>query len=118
MTPAQVKATYRRLLDAHGETVYLRRYSGSGEARVATDYAVKARVIDFQPAELIGGIVQGDRNLIVSADDVANSGITLPIVATADKMLVRGRELAIKAVDDSTRRTAGELMAYEIVAGG
>lgn len=118
MTPTQVKSTYRRLIDVHGETVALRRYSGTGDARTSTDYSVKARVVDFEPHELVGGIVQGDRNLIVIAEDVTASGIALPLVATVDKVVVRGKELAIKSVDDNTRRIAGVLVAYEIRAGG
>ena|SRR3990167_2691912 len=118
MTPTQAKAIYSRMLTRFGETVYLRRYSGSGEARAATDYAVKARVTEFDPEELVGGIVVGDRQIIASVEDVTASGITLPIVATADKIVVRGKELVIKKVDDSTRRLAGELVAYEITAGG
>lgn len=117
MSPDQVKASYRRALGQF-ETIQLRRYAGTGEARVATDYDVLARVMEFQPHELVGGIVQGDRSLIVLAEDVADSGIALPLVATADKVVVRGKELAIKAIDDSTRRIAGELIAYEIRAGG
>lgn len=118
MSPDQVKASYRRALDGAGETIFLRRYSGSGTARVSTDYAVKARVTDFQPHELIGGIVQGDRNIIAIAEDVTASGFPAPIIASSDKAVVRGRELAIKAVDDNTRRVAGVLIAYEIKAGG
>lgn len=118
MTPARVRAVYKRLLRLYGETIYFRRYAGTGEARVPIDYAVKARVVDFNPDELVGGIVQGDRNIIALAEDVEDSGFTLPFVATADKVVIRGRELAVKAVDDNTRRIAGELIAYEIRAGG
>jgi hypothetical protein len=33
-------------------------------------------------------------------------------------MIVRGRDLAIMSVDDSTRRIGGELIAYQIQARG
>lgn len=118
MTPDEVRAIYRNLADQYGETILLRRYSGTGAARVPADYSARGRVVDFQPGELIGGIVQGDRKAIVLAEDVDGSGIALPIIGGADKMVVRGKELAIKAVDDNTRRIAGELIAYEIRIGG
>ena len=34
------------------------------------------------------------------------------------QMLVRGKELQVKAIDDNTRRVAGDLIAYELVVGG
>jgi hypothetical protein len=37
---------------------------------------------------------------------------------TTDKLLVRGRELAIDNVDDDTRRMAGVAIALEIIARG
>lgn len=118
MTPAEVKEIYRQVIGEFGEAVSLRRYSGTGNNRTATDYPVGARVTEYRPDELIGGIVQGDRLVIVLAADVASTGFQLPFVATADKLVVRGRELAIKAIDDNTRRIAGEIVAYEIRAGG
>lgn len=120
MTPAQVKEMYSRLLALYGQTtVKLRRHTGTGHSRTPTDYSdIAARVHEYQPDELIGGIVQGDRKFIIFADDVADSGFTVPFVATADKLVVDGRELAIKSVDDNTRRIGDTLIAYEIRAGG
>lgn len=118
MTPAAARESYRKAIAAVGETVTIRRYSGLPPSRTAVNKTVRARVVGFAPDELIGGIVQGDRKLIVLAEDIG-SPITLPIVPGAnDKVVVRGREMTVKAVDDNTRRIAGELIALEITVGG
>lgn len=119
MTPDQAKVMYvRRLGDF--ETVSIRIYTGAGSSRPRFDYeGLRARPVDFNPAELVGGIVQGDRNVIVLAEDVINAGVPLPLSTGANtKMVIRGRELTIKAVDDNTRRLGGELIAYEMQVGG
>jgi hypothetical protein len=113
MTPAQVKASYQRALD---DTVIVRRYSGTGPTRPSVDYEARARVTGYQPNELVGGIVQGDRRAIVYADDLTEAG--LASILLTDKLVVRDRELAIRAVDDSTRRVDGELIAYELSCRG
>jgi hypothetical protein len=68
----------------------------------------------YQPKELIGAIVQGDRKVIALIDAL---GALLPLTTT-DKLVIRGREVAIKAVDDNTRRIGGTLIALEIQAAG
>lgn len=119
MTPAYVKARYKVLLAPYGETVSLRRYSGTGSGRVATDYSgIAARVREYHPDELIGGIVQGDRECIILAADVEGSGFPLPFVATVDYVVVRGAQLIIKSVDNNSRRIGDTLIAYEIRTGG
>ncbi|WP_249225651.1 hypothetical protein [Tardiphaga alba] len=114
MTPAAALDMHRRFIQEVGEDILIRRYTGTGSPRPKTDTATRARVMGYEPKELVGSIVQGDRKIIALVDDLA--GI-LPIT-TNDKAVVRGKELAIKAVDDSTRRIAGTLIALEIQAGG
>lgn len=119
MTPNQAKAMYLRRLGDF-ETVAIRVYTGVGASRPRFDYEpIRARAVDFAPEDLVGGIVQGDRNLIVLAEDVLSAGVPLPLAVSANtKIVIRGRELAIKAIDDNTRRLGGELIAYEIKVGG
>ncbi|MGQ4273400.1 hypothetical protein [Terrihabitans sp. B22-R8] len=104
MTPGQARATYRRMLGRRGETISVRR--GGKE------HPALARVTGFAPEELVGEIQQGDRKVILFAEGL---GIE---PTDQDDLIVRGSRLAIKSVDDSTRRVAGELIAYEIVARG
>jgi len=117
VTPATIRALYNRALTEF-EVVQFRRYSGVGVSRTPADYPVRARVVEYRPEELVGGIVQGDVRLIVLAEDVEQTGFVVPLVATADKIVIRGRELSVKSVDDNTRRVGGQLMAYDIRVGG
>lgn len=116
MTPEQVKSTYRRLVDQRGETVVIRRYTGAGVNRPKFEAEVNAVVTEYSPDELTGAIQQGDRRVIMLADDLAWQ-FALPITSS-DKALVRGRECQIMAPDDSTRRVAGVLIAYELRVRG
>jgi hypothetical protein len=125
MTPDAVKASYRRALT---ETVLLRRYTGAGSVRPKFEAAARAQVVGYAPHELVGTIVQGDRKCIVLADDLIANGWAAPrnpdgtfgrvAIVTSDFVVVRGVQLAIKAVDDSTRRINGVLIAYELQVSG
>jgi hypothetical protein len=110
-----VKAAYARTLP---ERVTLRRYTGATTNRPRFDVEnVRARTVGYLPDELVGNILQGDRKMIVFADDLTGSGFTLP-VTNNEKVVVRGKELAILAVDDSTRRVNGTLIALELQVRG
>jgi len=116
MTPEQATAMYRRAI-ANFELVTIRIYSGTGGSRTSVDHDdVQARPVNFDPEELVGPIVQGDRNLIILAEDVP-AGVTLTMGANC-KIVIRGKELQIKSIDDSTRRCRGTLIAYDLVVGG
>jgi len=117
MTPEQAISAHRRALAVAGEPVTIRRYTGSGANRPYFEAEVRARVTDFEPGELVGGIIQGDRKLIVMAEDLERAQFTLPL-KKGDKAIVRGRELNIEAADDSTRRIAGVLVALELQVRG
>ena len=119
MTPDTAKSILARQLDAHGETVAIRRYSGTPGSRTSTDYSARARVTEFQPAELIGNITQGARKVIVCADDLVTAGFTFPLVpGGSDKIVVRGKEMTVTAVDDNTRRVQGTLIALDVAVNG
>lgn len=117
MTPEQCRATYRRMLDLVGEDVIIRRYTGSGASRPKFDATVRARVTEYEPRELVGLLQQGDRRLIVMADDLVAAQFSLPL-HKGDKAVVRGKELNIETPDDNTRRVDGELIAYELQVRG
>lgn len=117
MTPEETKDAYRRAMDVAGETILIRRYTGSGTSRPRFDAQVRARVMDFEPRELVGSIVQGDRKLIVLAEDLVTAQVPLDL-RKGDKVVVRGKELNIEAADDNTRRVQGVLVAYELQVRG
>lgn len=108
---------YRRQITQHGEAVLLRRYTGTGPTRVANDVSIRGWVKGFEPHTLIGGITYGDRHAIILAEDVTARGFVLPIT-TSDKLVVRGRELAITVIDDSTHRDKTLLIAFELKVSG
>lgn len=110
----QAVESHRRMISAVGEEVLVRRFTGSGSPRPKADTATMARVMGYQPNQLVGSIVQGDVKVIALVDTLAS---LLPLT-TADKVVVRGKELAIKGIDANTRRIGGTLIALEIQAGG
>lgn len=114
MTPAEALETHRRFINELGEDIAIRRYTGSGPTRTHADTTTRARVMFFQPNPLIGPAVQGDRKVITLVDNL--SGI-LP-VTTDDRAVIGGVPLAIKAVDDNTRRIVGTLIALELTVSG
>lgn len=114
-TPAEWKASLRAMLNEQGETVQLRRYSGTNGSRTFVDTPVTARVKGYGSRELIGtAITQDDRRVIVHADDVA---ALLPL-STSDKVVVRNRECDIKGFDDDTRRFQGVLIGIDLQVAG
>jgi hypothetical protein len=118
MTPQEAKASYRRFL-AQYETVTVRRYSGTGTNRSFVEAAnCRARVIGARGNDpvLAGTVTQANQKVIVYADDIAN-GLTLPVTDN-DKLVISGKEHAIKAVDDVSRRINGVLIAYEFMVRG
>jgi hypothetical protein len=117
MTPDEVKASYRQNMDEAGETIILRRYTGTGTTRVAADTNVRARVTGYHAEELVGGIQQGDRKIIMLVEDLEDAGFSLPVLAT-DKVILNGHMQSILSIDDFTRKSHGVLIAYEIQSRG
>jgi hypothetical protein len=116
VTPDAARAMYRRRIGV-GETIYIRRYTGQGTARPKYDAPVRARVVGYDPKDFVGPIQQGDRRVIFLAEDLDAAQFTQPVTAS-DKAVVQGKELAIIAPDNSTRRLQGELIAYELQVRG
>ena len=112
MNPIAARAMYRRQLQAHGETITLRRIVPNESTLEAT---ALAKVTGYTPDELVGGIIQGDQRAIVLAEDVAAGAIPLPL-KTGDKLVYMGRVLNVQFL--ALRRVAGETIAYDITARG
>ena len=107
MTPRarRMKAAYQRNLT--GQRITLRR---KGEV----DCEARGRVVGFSEAEIVGGVQEGQRKLIVFAPDVTWA----ELLREGDRALIDGAELYINAVDSQKRRVDGVLIAYEATAGG
>lgn len=100
MKGPELKASYARELK---EGVIFRRYATPGDRTSNVDVIVRGRIVDYSAAELIGTIQQGDRKVIIYADDVetdyqsgAPTGLSLP-VTTDDKLVIDGKECRIMA---------------------
>jgi hypothetical protein len=102
------------MINEIGEDIIVRRFTGSGSPRPKIDVSTRARVVGYQPAQLIGPIVSGHRKVIALVDSLE----TLLPITTNDKLVIRGREVVIKAVDDNTRRVGGVLIALEMQVAG
>lgn len=117
MTPALAALAYRRQLGKHGEDVILRRVNAAPAE--PTEVTVRARVTGYAPHELVGGVQQGDRKVVLLAEDVAAADFPEPIrPGGKDKIVVDGRVLNIEVVDDHTRSVDGVLIAYELAVRG
>lgn len=74
----------------------------------------RARVVGFSEAEIVGGIQEGQRKLIIFAPDIPWP----EPLREGDLAVVGDLELYINTVDDQKRRVDGYLMAYEATASG
>lgn len=110
----RIKQIYTKQIGIVGETVYIRRYTGLAPSRTFVDTETKARITDYEPDNLVGQITQGTRRVIALVDGLS----AIMPVTTSDKLYARGREVAIEAVDDNTRRVGGTLIALELRVKG
>lgn len=119
MTPEEARRMHAEQMDLYGETISIRRYSGSGLTRTWLDRSCRARVMGYAPNELVGGITQGDRKIIVLAEDLEGDSPEF-VIAKTDKVVAArfANELSIQSVDASTRRIGETLIAYELQARG
>lgn len=116
MTPAIAKAMYARQ-NVNASTITLRRIHLS--PTVPTDVTgVLAHVSGYGPEELVGGIQQGDRKVILPAENIGAFPVPFQTGGTDKIVLNDGRVLNIQIVDDRTARIADELIAYKITARG
>ncbi|MGV6875924.1 hypothetical protein ACUSIJ_24970 [Pseudochelatococcus sp. B33] len=109
MTPEQAKAAYRRQIDAHGEAVTLRKGFDGAEI------SVRVRVTGFQPEQLVGSVTLGHRRIVILAEDVPSSW---GVPQKNDRVIVGALTLTVQHVDSSTRRVAGETVAFDLTATG
>lgn len=116
MNPEQLKAMYRRQVE-NGEVVVVRRVTGSGVNRPFFDAPARAKVADYRIEELAGTIAQGDRKVILLAEDLGAAQWPQPIKVD-DLVFIGGRPAQVKGVDDRTRRVGGVLIAYELQVRG
>jgi hypothetical protein len=75
MTPAEATAMLRRQLAAHGQDVTLQRVTqGAGGTQIKYKVECRAFVRGYRPDELVGGILQGDSKVTLSAAEIEEQG--------------------------------------------
>lgn len=116
MGAAGIKSQYRRTIARQGEAVVFRRFTGSGPNRPELNVEIRGRVTGYEPKDMIAGIQQGDRKVLVLAEDLILKNIRS--VTNSDFLVVRGRQCAIFSIDDSTHRIGADLVAYELGVRG
>lgn len=117
-------AAYRKALQRNGQPVTFVRDAGVAPGISQVSATVQAHVMNYVPdtnvvgrtdfGQRLGTITQGDRKIIVLADDLSAAGFPIPL-RKHDKAVVQGETLDIIEVDDNTRMLAG---AYELVVAG
>lgn len=129
----ELLAQYRRKIAQVGQWIAIRRYSGSGPAKVFTDTLARAYLRYALDTELVGTVVQG--NLLVWAL-VDSFAAMLPPLNTNDRLVTGfsgcnnpnvtppltgghvppGKEMAIKSVMEIM--PGGTLIALKMIAVG
>lgn len=71
--------------------------------------SVRARVVDYEPQELVSGIVVGDRKAILLAADLVDGGLALPL-RKGDRLVWDGLTLILQG-KSSPRRVGSETVA-------
>lgn len=115
MNPSAAIAMLDRQLAAHGQAVTLRRPAGTGAGVTFTDAAVNAFVRGYAPAELVGGIAEGDTQVTVSPTALAALSWPVP-PKRHDKIVVSGRTCEVMAV--APVWMGGSVVRYDIRVRG
>lgn len=105
MTPTAALVALDRQLRLHGQNATLRRYVGTGPSRTASDVAVRVRLDDYRPEELVGGIIQGDSRAILSPSQIIAAswggtpadGTDGRVPVKNDHLIVAGRARIVQA---------------------
>ncbi len=108
---ARARASINRV----GNAVSFRRMTSTNPQTVAYQADVKATVTGYAPAELVNGITQGSRKIIVSRLDLEAEGFPVPPKKGDRIHLSDNRVTTITSVDPDHREYLG---CYDIVVSG
>jgi hypothetical protein len=98
MTPETAIAMLRRQILAHGQNVRLERVTqGPSGTQIIYKLNVRAFVRGYHPDELVGGIIQGDAKVTLSAAEIEAQGWPGPNSSTTPTK--QDRRVPIKGDD-------------------
>jgi len=103
----------QRAIDETGSPVILRRLSGTQQIKF--DVRTTAVITGFQPNELVGGISQGDRRVIIGPRDIAARQWPAP-PRKGDRVFIGTVETTVEAVEVVDVR--GQIVRYNMVVRG
>lgn len=121
MTPAEMIATLDLSLEQYGEDVTLRRSTWVEGVATHIDAGVRAKVSGYLSDELVGGIVQGDRKVILSPTGLAawpaiDATSDERVPAVGDVVISAGR--AYRVMAPNPLRAGGEMVRIELQVRG
>jgi len=108
MNPVVVDAMIHRF----GQMVTLRRMTGS----IPFDVDCKAVVNEYLPNELVGGIQQGDRRVVISNREIEERQWPGPPVQ-GDKVIINGKTTTLQANPD-TKRIGDVIVKHDLRVRG
>ena len=110
MTPERIVA----LIAQFGQPVTLQRLTGT-TTQVRHDVVCQAIVRGYEPVQLIGGIILGDRQVAISNAEIADAQWPGPPRAS-DRCVIDGRTTTIQACD--TRKLRDDIVLHLIQVRG
>jgi hypothetical protein len=99
MTPERIAA----LIAQFGQPVPLQRMTGT-TTQVRHEVVCQAIVRGYEPVQLIGGIILGDRQVAISNAEIAHAQWPGP-PRSGDRCVIDGRTTIIQACDTRSPRT-------------
>ncbi|MDF2809321.1 MAG: hypothetical protein K0S56_352 [Microvirga sp.] len=119
MTPAAAIAALDKQLRRHGQDAVLRRSTWSGTTKNSVDVTVRITLRGYAPDELVGGITQGDSEVVMSPTQINAagwpSGAPEPPKA-GDTLVSAGRARAVIAAEPIY--LGGELVRIDLQVRG
>lgn len=115
MTPAAAVEMLDRFLVENGEDAVLRRLVGLGPAAVSQDLGIRAHIRGLKEEELIAGMSQDDRILIMSPTEILAAdwpGGVFSLPRKGDKAVVSGTVSNAEFVKPI--RLAGQVVRIEM----
>lgn len=100
------------MIHRYGQPVTLRRTTGP----VHYDVDVTAIVNEYMPNELVGGIQQGDRRVVISNREIAERQWPGPPVQ-GDKVIINGKTTTLQANPD-TKRIGDVIVKHDLRVRG
>ena len=105
MRPSEAVSALDVALAENGQNATLRRFSGLGQSRTASDVTVRIRLDNYRPEEIVAGIVQGDSRVILSPSQIIAAswggtpadGTDGRVPVKNDHLIVAGRARVVQA---------------------